>query len=81
MDAVYNVAESTGLFAANDIKVRLQPYQYYRLGEGKKFSSCLWIYYAGAEYRTKGCSLETNYHTPYGIAARNFISVSQHQRV
>lgn len=36
MDAVYNVAESTGLFAANDIKVRLQPYQYYRLGEGKK---------------------------------------------
>ncbi len=38
MDAVYNVAESTGLFAANDIKVRLQPYQYYRLGEGKKIS-------------------------------------------
>lgn len=36
MDAVYNVAESTGLFAANDIKVRLQPYQYYRLGESKK---------------------------------------------
>ncbi|UCA57821.1 5-carboxymethyl-2-hydroxymuconate Delta-isomerase [Chryseobacterium rhizoplanae] len=36
MDAVYNVAESTRLFAANDIKVRLQPYQYYRLGEGKK---------------------------------------------
>ncbi|MBP2616880.1 5-carboxymethyl-2-hydroxymuconate Delta-isomerase [Chryseobacterium jejuense] len=36
MDAVYSVAESTGLFAVNDIKVRLQPYQYYRLGEGKK---------------------------------------------
>ncbi|WP_045503204.1 5-carboxymethyl-2-hydroxymuconate Delta-isomerase [Chryseobacterium sp. StRB126] len=36
MDAVYNMAESTGLFAVNDIKVRLQPYQYYRLGEGKK---------------------------------------------
>lgn len=36
MDAVYNIAESTDLFAVNDIKVRLQPYQYYRLGEGKK---------------------------------------------
>ncbi|MDM1554419.1 MULTISPECIES: 5-carboxymethyl-2-hydroxymuconate Delta-isomerase [Chryseobacterium] len=36
MDVVYNAAESTGLFAVNDIKVRLQPYQYYRLGEGKK---------------------------------------------
>lgn len=35
MDAVYNVADSTGLFAINDIKVRLQPYQYYRLGAGK----------------------------------------------
>lgn len=36
MDAVYSVAESTGLFAVNDIKIRLQPYQYYRLGEHKK---------------------------------------------
>lgn len=36
MDVVYNAAESIGLFAVNDIKVRLQPYQYYRLGEGKK---------------------------------------------
>ncbi|WP_347218554.1 5-carboxymethyl-2-hydroxymuconate Delta-isomerase [Chryseobacterium sp.] len=36
MDAVYNAAGSTDLFAVNDIKVRLQPYQYYRLGEGKK---------------------------------------------
>ncbi|WP_250253835.1 5-carboxymethyl-2-hydroxymuconate Delta-isomerase [Chryseobacterium sp. Marseille-Q3244] len=35
MDAVYSVAESAGLFAMNDIKVRLQPYQYYRLGEHK----------------------------------------------
>ncbi|MGE8554753.1 MAG: 5-carboxymethyl-2-hydroxymuconate Delta-isomerase [Chryseobacterium jejuense] len=35
MDAVYNVAESTGLFAVNDIKVRLQPYQYYQLGKDK----------------------------------------------
>ena len=36
MDAVYKVADSTGLFAINDIKVRLQPFQYYRLGDQKK---------------------------------------------
>lgn len=36
MDAVYEAADATGLFAPNDIKVRLQPYQYYRLGAGKK---------------------------------------------
>ncbi|UKB80311.1 5-carboxymethyl-2-hydroxymuconate Delta-isomerase [Chryseobacterium sp. MEBOG07] len=36
MDAVYEVADETGLFAPNDIKVRLQPYQYYRLGNHKK---------------------------------------------
>lgn len=36
MDAAYNAAKSTGLFAVNDIKIRLQPYQYYRLGEQKK---------------------------------------------
>lgn len=36
MDVVYKVADATGLFAPNDIKVRLQPYQYYRLGTGKK---------------------------------------------
>lgn len=36
MDAVYQVAESSGLFAINDIKVRLQPYQYQRLGSQKK---------------------------------------------
>jgi 5-carboxymethyl-2-hydroxymuconate isomerase len=36
MQAVYEVAEETGLFAANDIKVRLRPYQYFVLGEGKK---------------------------------------------
>ncbi|MFN1216800.1 5-carboxymethyl-2-hydroxymuconate Delta-isomerase [Chryseobacterium kwangjuense] len=36
MDAVYKAADSTGLFAPNDIKVRLQPYQYYRLGDHKK---------------------------------------------
>jgi 5-carboxymethyl-2-hydroxymuconate isomerase len=36
MQAVYDVAEATGLFAANDIKVRLRPDQYFKLGEGKK---------------------------------------------
>lgn len=36
MDALYEVADATGLFAPNDIKVRLQPYQYYRLGTDKK---------------------------------------------
>jgi 5-carboxymethyl-2-hydroxymuconate isomerase len=36
MQAVYDVAEATGLFAANDTKVRLRPYQYFKLGEGKK---------------------------------------------
>ncbi|MGG7468225.1 5-carboxymethyl-2-hydroxymuconate Delta-isomerase [Chryseobacterium arthrosphaerae] len=36
MDAVYESAESTDLFAVNDIKVRLQPYTYFRLGDQKK---------------------------------------------
>ncbi|AYZ13800.1 5-carboxymethyl-2-hydroxymuconate Delta-isomerase [Chryseobacterium arthrosphaerae] len=36
MNAVYESAESTGLFAVNDIKVRLQPYTYFRLGDQKK---------------------------------------------
>jgi 5-carboxymethyl-2-hydroxymuconate isomerase len=36
MQAVYDTAESTGLFAENDIKVRINPYKYYRLGKTKK---------------------------------------------
>ena len=36
MQAVYDVAEATGLFAVNDIKVRLRPYQHFKLGTGKK---------------------------------------------
>ncbi|AZA80760.1 5-carboxymethyl-2-hydroxymuconate isomerase [Chryseobacterium lactis] len=36
MNAVYETADATGLFAPNDIKVRLQPYQHYRLGTHKK---------------------------------------------
>lgn len=36
MQAVYEAAEATGLFAKNDIKVRLRPFQHFKLGEGKK---------------------------------------------
>ena len=36
MTAVYEVADASGLFAPNDVKVRLRTYQYYQLGEGKK---------------------------------------------
>ena len=36
MRAVYETAEASGLFAENDIKVRLNPYRYYKLGETKK---------------------------------------------
>jgi 5-carboxymethyl-2-hydroxymuconate isomerase len=36
MQAVYEVAEATGLFAKGDIKVRIKPYKYYKLGEGKE---------------------------------------------
>ncbi|KFF22901.1 5-carboxymethyl-2-hydroxymuconate Delta-isomerase [Chryseobacterium sp. JM1] len=35
MDSVYKSADSTGLFAPNDIKVRLRPYEYFKLGEQK----------------------------------------------
>jgi len=36
MQAVYDTADATGLFAKNDIKVRIKPYKYYKLGETKK---------------------------------------------
>jgi 5-carboxymethyl-2-hydroxymuconate isomerase len=36
MQAVYEIAEATGLFAKGDIKVRINAYKYYKLGEGKK---------------------------------------------
>ncbi len=36
MQAVYETAESTGLFSKGDIKVRINPYKYFKLGEGKK---------------------------------------------
>ena len=36
MQAVYEVAEATQLFKEGDIKVRLYPFRYYKLGENKK---------------------------------------------
>jgi 5-carboxymethyl-2-hydroxymuconate isomerase len=36
MRSVYDAAESTGLFAKNDIKVRILPFEYFKLGEDKK---------------------------------------------
>ena len=36
MQAVYETAEASGLFAENDIKVRINPYRYYKLGNTKK---------------------------------------------
>ncbi|AQX09290.1 5-carboxymethyl-2-hydroxymuconate Delta-isomerase [Elizabethkingia ursingii] len=36
MNSVYEAAEETGLFAPNDIKVRIQAFQYYKLAESKK---------------------------------------------
>ena len=35
METVYTAAEATGLFAANDIKVRIRPFQHYKLGKTK----------------------------------------------
>ncbi|MFP3597837.1 5-carboxymethyl-2-hydroxymuconate Delta-isomerase [Chryseobacterium sp. SIMBA_029] len=35
MNVVYETADSSGIFALNDIKVRLHPYEYYRLGDQK----------------------------------------------
>ncbi|WP_264563447.1 5-carboxymethyl-2-hydroxymuconate Delta-isomerase [Flavobacterium sp. N3904] len=32
MQAVYDTAESTGLFSPGDIKVRINPFQYYNIG-------------------------------------------------
>jgi 5-carboxymethyl-2-hydroxymuconate isomerase len=35
MEAVYNVAEKSGPFAVNDIKVRIRPFHHYKLGDTK----------------------------------------------
>jgi len=36
MNAVFEMAQASGLFAPNDVKVRLRPFQYYKLGENKQ---------------------------------------------
>ncbi|MBC8045902.1 MAG: 5-carboxymethyl-2-hydroxymuconate Delta-isomerase [Fimbriimonadaceae bacterium] len=35
MEAVYNTAESTELFKEGDIKVRINPFKYFKLGDSK----------------------------------------------
>ncbi|ASZ13697.1 5-carboxymethyl-2-hydroxymuconate Delta-isomerase [Chitinophaga pendula] len=50
MDTVYAAAESTGLFAPNDIKVRIRCYDDYKLGDEK--DSFLHIYASIMEGRT-----------------------------
>ncbi|MFP7655131.1 5-carboxymethyl-2-hydroxymuconate Delta-isomerase [Chryseobacterium proteolyticum] len=36
MNAVYETAENSGLFAKGDIKVRLTPFKYYKMDDGKE---------------------------------------------
>ena len=36
MQTVYDAADATGLFAKNDIKVRIRPFNYFKLGDDKK---------------------------------------------
>ena len=36
MDAVYHPAQRTLLITENDIKVRIRPFEYYKLGANKK---------------------------------------------
>jgi 5-carboxymethyl-2-hydroxymuconate isomerase len=50
MNTVYDTAASTGLFADNDIKVRINSYEHYRLGQGK--DNFLHIYASIMEGRT-----------------------------
>jgi 5-carboxymethyl-2-hydroxymuconate isomerase len=50
MQAVYEAAESTKLFKENDIKIRINPFEHYKLGEGK--SSFLHIFGNIMEGRT-----------------------------
>jgi 5-carboxymethyl-2-hydroxymuconate isomerase len=50
MNTVYNAANATGLFAENDIKVRINSYEHYKLGDGK--DSFLHIFASIMEGRT-----------------------------
>jgi 5-carboxymethyl-2-hydroxymuconate isomerase len=59
MDAVYREADSTKLFADGDIKVRINPYVYYKLGEGK--SSFIHIFGNILEGRSTDQKAELSY--------------------
>ncbi len=61
MQAVYDAAEAVELFAVNDIKVRLRPFQYFKLGAGKKD----FIHIFG--YVMEGRSIEQNVNTSTNI--------------
>lgn len=50
MSAVYREAESSGLFAQGDIKVRLKAFKHFKLAEGK--SSFLYVFAYIMEGRT-----------------------------
>jgi 5-carboxymethyl-2-hydroxymuconate isomerase len=64
MNAVYEVAASTGLFAANDIKVRLQSNQHFKLGEGK--TSFIHVF----GYIMEGRSLEQKANLSRNVTAK-----------
>jgi len=51
MKTVYDAAVSTGLFADNDVKVRINSYEQYQLGQGK--DSFLHIFASIMEGRTQ----------------------------
>ena len=51
MQAVYEVAEATHLFAENDIKVRINPYTHFKLGADK--NNFIHIFGSIMEGRTK----------------------------
>jgi hypothetical protein len=60
MQAVYDVAEATGLFAVGDIKVRLCPYKHFKLGPGKKgLHSHFRKYYGRQEHRAESEPFKT----------------------
>jgi 5-carboxymethyl-2-hydroxymuconate isomerase len=81
MQTVYKAAESTGLFAPNDIKVRIRPYEQYLLGEGKnQLPSYFWIHYGRTQYRTKVQFITTYHFQAFRTGAGYFLPVNQHFR-
>jgi 5-carboxymethyl-2-hydroxymuconate isomerase len=62
MQAVYEVAEATGLFAENDIKVRINPYTYLQTRKYEKgFYTYIRKYYGGKKRRAKSRPFEKNH--------------------